>query len=562
MSARKQKKIPSLLLVIFATAALALAAALSTDVVESTVIDPDTAGTGGEEDDDDDDDGLPPYLIPHEGNSTVSATFSIRVTPEHYHMLSWTVLWLCFAAAVVLGMYQTRLERRWQKHVTAASMVSSRSSSKFGAGRRKPTPMGSDPELGAGGRKSYRSGGGRLVLSSGRSRSKMIQSASSSSIHNTLAGGTPSGDEVVVSSGDRARATFRRLLLTAMISRTIAIPIQVYSDPLWLQLIADTFPVMAFASAWTWLVCFFVQLVGVALGTIGTPSHGQTRSSQHPPAAPTTDTVIQITAYVVYAFLIVSFAVFRRIAAAVLLYALLCCVYATLLGTGLYYCPRLVGLLLPGLGEKWHRSPLALRLVFCSSVCLLVFAAHTLGFAEKVVHSTGGQRGSGPYWWFQYGALELLPGLLFLILLHPKKAAADGTATSPPGGGDEPSKQQQSYGGEYPVGRRTPPLHAYHRRTDSNDSKSGTTASGATIPRMVSPTQPSRTSPLPQQPYTGGSASSKETTPLLASQSGALRYGGGAATSGGLGESSASIDAGFQQQLQQHAGGDRSATPS
>jgi hypothetical protein len=42
---------------------------------------------------------------------------------------------------------------------------------------------------------------------------------------------------------------FRRLILIAMISRTIAIPIQIYSDPLWLQLISDTFPVMAFATA-------------------------------------------------------------------------------------------------------------------------------------------------------------------------------------------------------------------------------------------------------------------------------------------------------------------------
>ena len=370
---------------------------------------------------------------------------------------------------------------------------------------------------------------------------------------------------------------FRRLLLTAMISRTIAIPIQVYSDPLWLQLIADTLPVMAFASAWTWLVSFFVKLVGVAVGTnatpsassigfVGTPSPGQNGGAQHPPSAPTTDTVIQITAYGLYGFLIVSFTVFRRIAAAVLLYALLCCVYATLLGMGLYYCPRLLGLLLPSLGEKWHRSPLALRLVLCSAVCLLVFAAHTLGFAEKVVHSTGGRHGSGPYWWFQYGALELLPGLLFLILLHPKKAAGGSSAA----GGGDPPKQQQPYGGgggggEYPPGgRRTPPLHAYHRRTDSNDSKSGTAAAaaaaaGTPLPRIVSPPQSARASP---QPYGGGAGSGKETTPLLASQSGAHRYGGAAAatttTSGGHGDSTVSMDASFQQQPLP----DRSTTPS
>jgi hypothetical protein len=328
------------------------------------------------------------------------------------------------------------------------------------------------------------------------------------------------------------------LIMTAMVSRTIAIPIQIYSDPLWLQLIADTFPVMAFATAWTWLVSFFVQLVGVALGTnpLGSASGGGATigGSNGRPVA-TIDTVIQITAYVIYAVLIISFTVFRRIAAAVLLYGLLCCVYATLLGMGLYYCPRLLSLLLPGLGGKWH-SPLALRLIACSSACLLVFAGHTFSFARKVVQSTiPYHKENGPYWWFQYGALEFLPAILFLALLHPKRteratsnSSSENTTKSP----SDPNYLPTS-------GRRTPPLHSYHKRADSGDSISGA--------RTTLSPQPSRspTPPLSRQPQHGGSSSignpNKETTPLLSTHP-SQRYGG-STMSGSHAEAIISIDA-------------------
>ena len=325
-----------------------------------------------------------------------------------------------------------------------------------------------------------------------------------------------------------------------MISRTVAIPVQIYCDPLWIQLIADTFPVLTFASAWSWLVSFFVQLVGVALGTnihinlgrsssgggnnsasttnnssgngAATPSPGNSNNSHKPVA--TIDTVIQIIAYVIYTLLIVCFTVFRRVSAAVLLYALLCGVYATLLGMGLYFCPRLLGLLLPGLGEKQWSSPLALRLLVCSIVCLLVFAGHTLSFAHKVVQSTApslDNKGNGPYWWFEYGALELFPGFLFLLLLHPKPITTAASSTD----SDNPSKSTSD--STHSSGRRTPPLHYLHRRTDSNDSKSG----GAR--KTPSPQPPSRPSPtltrqLQQQ--------AKESAPLLSSMhSNPPRYG-------------------------------------
>ncbi len=345
-----------------------------------------------------------------------------------------------------------------------------------------------------------------------------------------------------------------------MASRTIAIPIQIYSDPLWVQLIADTFPVMAFATTWMWLVSFFVQLVGVALGTNintnlgsagaatsgsgGGPNPSSSSNAYRP--VPTIDTVIQITAYGLYAFLIVSFTIFRRIAAAVLLYALLCCVYAGLLGMGMYFCPRLLALLLPALGGKW-KSPLALRLFACSSVCLLVFAAETYGFARKVVQSTvpTSHKGNGPYWWFQYGVLELLPGILFLVLLHPKSIPLESTRKY----SDISSKSSGETVQPSSSGRRTPPLHSLHRRTDSNDSKAGSARlSSSPLPSRSPPPPPIR----PQQQYPGASGLTKESTPLLSTHSN-LRYGG--ATAGTRPEA---IDS---HQLQQ-SNSDRSTTPT
>ena len=210
---------PTLPFVALASAAATLAAALSTDVVESpsTATDGSVVGTIAAADDDDD--GLPPYLIPHnhEGNSTLSATFSIRVTPEHYHAISWTVLWLGFFASVLLGIHQTNLERRWLKQAAAtASLASSQHSQSLStltaAQRRKQPPqrLASDPELGGAARKTYARSGGRLVRSkggAGSSRDKMTisPSASSNSINK---GNSPGNDEGTgISSGDLARAT-------------------------------------------------------------------------------------------------------------------------------------------------------------------------------------------------------------------------------------------------------------------------------------------------------------------------------------------------------------------
>ena len=173
------------------------------------------------------------------------------------------------------------------------------------------------------------------------------------------------------------------------------IPIQLWSSPLWAQVVADTLPEMTFASAWTLLVTFFVQLVGVATGTTGTTTNpGMT---------------IPLTAYIVYWMLVATY--FWNSIATVLLYAVLCCIYAALFGTALYFFPRLLLLLYPSL---IRHSKLALRLSTSTLICLFVFAGRTFGFARKVVAPP-----EHVSWWWQYGCLELLPSLLLLIMLHP-----------------------------------------------------------------------------------------------------------------------------------------------
>ena len=188
-----------------------------------------------------------------------------------------------------------------------------------------------------------------------------------------------------------------------MILRACMIPVQLWSDPLWAQFVADTLPDMAFASAWTLLVSFFVQLVGIAAGTGNTTSTGM---------------VIQMTAYVVYGVLVATY--LWNPLASVLLYALLCCIYAALLGTTLFFGPRLLKLLKPNLTDRQSSSSLSggkglgIRLVGCTSICIFVFMARTIGFAREVVAPP-----KNVSWWWQYGVLELFPTILFLLMMHP-----------------------------------------------------------------------------------------------------------------------------------------------
>lgn len=117
-----------------------------------------------------------------------------------------------------------------------------------------------------------------------------------------------------------------------------------------------------------------------------------------------------LKAYVVYALLI-CLQLFDNVAS-VLLYALLCCIYAALFGTVLYFCPRLLGLLTP---THRRHGGLFTRLALCSFLCLFLFGARAFGYARRVVAPPG-----KVYWWWNYGCLELIPSALLLIMMHPQ----------------------------------------------------------------------------------------------------------------------------------------------
>ena len=176
---------------------------------------------------------------------------------------------------------------------------------------------------------------------------------------------------------------------------------------MWWQFVGDTLPEMVFASAWTLLVTFFVQLVGIATGTGTNTSPGlvicmTVSASQVSTTSPLSQShmfcnnipfVDMLQAYAVYVILITT-QLFNRIAS-VLLYALMCCIYATLFGVVVYFCPRLLTLMRPNLVN--HRG-LAVRLFVVTAACIFVFAAHAVNYARLVVAPP-----RKVYWWWQYG---------------------------------------------------------------------------------------------------------------------------------------------------------------
>jgi hypothetical protein len=50
---------------------------------------------------------------PHEGNSTLSTSVIIHVTPDHYYLTSWAILWSFFVLAILFCSYQIWLENKW-----------------------------------------------------------------------------------------------------------------------------------------------------------------------------------------------------------------------------------------------------------------------------------------------------------------------------------------------------------------------------------------------------------------------------------------------------------------
>jgi hypothetical protein len=132
----------------------------------------------------------------------------------------------------------------------------------------------------------------------------------------------------------------------------------------------------------------------------------------------------------------------------ILLYALMCCIYATLFGAVLYICPRLINLLRSSLSD--HQG-LAVRLIVATTVCILIFGIHCVNYARLVIAPPRRVYWwRSVYWWCQYGAflsvimwkfcfapfslgeillpfiyrcigaLELIPAVTFLCIMHPR----------------------------------------------------------------------------------------------------------------------------------------------
>eukprot|EP00934_Nitzschia_sp_Nitz4_P009067 Nitzschia sp. Nitz4//scaffold241_size29735//11610//13002//NITZ4_008026-RA/size29735-augustus-gene-0.15-mRNA-1//1//CDS//3329543775//9057//frame0 len=375
---------------------------------------------------------------PHEGNSTITTSVTIHVTPDHYYLRNWALLWGGYVLAILFASCHIRKERR---HPTVVA--------------RQRNPSANQP--------------GRSVRDANLSQSTITHSP-----HMDAYGSTEGGE--VSSGANMTRRRFRELLLVAMLCRTIMMPVQTWAGSLWAQCFADTLPEMAFASAWTLLVSFFVQLVGVASGTGVSTIPGL---------------VFQVTAYVIYSIVFGTF--LWNPVASVLLYTMLCCIYAVLFGTALFYCTRLMILLRPTLQQQ--KRGLAIRLVCCSLVCLFVFGARTFGFARKLVAPP-----ASVSWWWQYGCLELIPAVILMLIINPKSEER-------PNGGNSASQ------------------------TDSNNNQhpsphglgSVSTGSRGTSPASMGPRH---SSALQRQDSYGSSqrrGRSNEATPLLIPSSGGYR---------------------------------------
>jgi hypothetical protein len=98
--------------------------------------------------------------------------------------------------------------------------------------------------------------------------------------------------------------------------------------------------------------------------------------------------------------------------ASILLYTLLCGIYATLLVILLAFGPRWLWQL-PDLPQG-----LALRLTLCNVAACLVFALHAFSYGRLVIAPP-----KRVFWWYRYGVLELVPAVLFLVLMQPTTAS-------------------------------------------------------------------------------------------------------------------------------------------
>lgn len=53
------------------------------------------------------------YYPRHEGNSSITASVTIHVTPEHYELTNWALLWAGFLVVIAFTVYQVILENKW-----------------------------------------------------------------------------------------------------------------------------------------------------------------------------------------------------------------------------------------------------------------------------------------------------------------------------------------------------------------------------------------------------------------------------------------------------------------
>lgn len=197
------------------------------------------------------------------------------------------------------------------------------------------------------------------------------------------------------SSGDSTRSMFYRLLFFAALSRVALLPVEFLVQSAYWSMVAETFPQMAYASAWTLFVSFLVQLADTALGT----------GMYTQPSL-----VIQMIAYGMYLLLaIIALSKFEAFAP-VSIYALLCFIYATLFGVILFYGPRLIAVLQPNLLRRFN---LAVRLICCCFLCIIVFAVRAFVLVKHIIHSHYQEK-----FWLKYGLLELFPTVAILIMMY------------------------------------------------------------------------------------------------------------------------------------------------
>jgi hypothetical protein len=186
---------------------------------------------------------------------------------------------------------------------------------------------------------------------------------------------------------------FFTYLCTALTLRSVLLPIEIIDTSSSWKLIAITLPDTAFALSWTLLVSFLAQLVATLSGLTTCRVRWN---------------VVLFLAISIYIILILI-CLFRS-DLDIILYGLLSFWYGSLFCTIMFVGPRLVAFLQPNLTM---RSGLAIRLVLCTTICLLSFLARSMSLIYPMI--------GWPYpsvFWIVYGAIELVPSISILAMMY------------------------------------------------------------------------------------------------------------------------------------------------